>query len=313
LTRRFWKGIVYGFSVFSLWWGSALILYFTVGGAIGEAALSGVGYWFNFLGVFGKYVPPWYSPPWYTVGGWTYYPYHLNFMMGFLPFLFSFVGVGLRIRKKKTHDVLLVLFALSIYVLQSMASNKNPRYIMPSLPILYIYSAIGLIFVCTKIAGHVSSKLTKKNVARMISASCLITAVLIVGVMPLQSAMQIGYTPGMGFGSYLPFQQSLQIVKDTGEQGLIMPDSQENLFNTPTLTFYIASMDLNRKYGCCWSLSNPEEIQTFRIGEKSIKYVLVYNLSSSVSRYIQLHSEYFVLIDKAENSYGTIFVYKVKT
>lgn len=320
-SKRFWKGIMCGFLIFSAWWVSAIVVKFMVGGWIGETAFNGVTYWFDVFGVFGRYAPPWagqpwYAPaPWYTYEGWTYYANHLSSMMGILPFVFFFVGVSQRIKKMKRSDSLLILFFVSYYILQTFSSNKNPRYIIPCLPILFIYSSIGLANTYTNIKERVSLRVWAKN---MIAISLVIIFGL-GGLMPLLSAIKTNYTPGMGFGSSMPIQESLQIIRDDGNEGIIMPDSEDNYFNALTLTFYIASVDNDRKYGCHSPPSNVEDLLSFKIGDKGVRYILVHDLTSNVSRFVQSNPESFVLI--GENSYdyvvnnynyvGSIFTYRV--
>ncbi|MBS7281508.1 MAG: glycosyltransferase family 39 protein [Candidatus Freyarchaeota archaeon] len=84
-SRSFWRGILGGVLVFSTWWGSAFLVNFLVDGWIGEEAIKGVVYWFDFLGVFGRYVPPWYSPPWYKIEAWAYYPVICSLRWDFCP------------------------------------------------------------------------------------------------------------------------------------------------------------------------------------------------------------------------------------
>jgi len=307
-SKGFGKGIICGFLTFSPWWVSAIVVKIAVGGWIGETAIGGVAYWFDIFGVFGRYMPPWgYSPQWYTYEGWTYYANHLSFMMGVLPFVFSFIGIIYRIKKMKRTDFLLILFVFSNYVLQTFASNKNPRYIISCLPILYIYSSIGLTDTYMNIKKHVSPHVRVKN----LMAVSLIIIFALEGLMPLISAIKINYTPGMGFGTLVPIKESLQIIKDDGDGGIIMPDSEDNHFNVPTLTFYIASIDNNRKYGCRSPPPNVDDILSIKIEDKSVKYVLVHDSTSNVNRFIQSNPKCFVLIDKTENAYGSIFIYKV--
>lgn len=312
-SKRLWVGVLVGFLLFSTWWGSALIVNFVYGGWIGGAALGGIGYWFDFLGVFGKYVPPWYSPPWYTIEAWNYYPYHLSLMMGFLPLMFSFIGVGVRLRKKHEVDFLLVLFALFIYILQTFASNKNPRYIIPCLPILYLYSAVGLNYLHKHFARLTLPKPTRLTNAATIVGSAMVILVLFSGVLPLWFGIESQYIPGMGFNATLPIDESVRIVSDDGEAGVVMLDSTENLFNVPTVTFYLASADTDSKYECYGPLSSLDEILNFRVDGKNIRYVFVYNLNSTVNSLIHSNPDHFTLIGKAENAYGAISVYKTKT
>jgi 4-amino-4-deoxy-L-arabinose transferase-like glycosyltransferase len=311
LSRSFWRGILGGFLVFSTWWASAFLVDFLVDGWIGEEAIKGVTYWFDFFGVFGKYVPPWYSPPWYKIEAWAYYPDHLLFAMGILPFVFVFVGAFARLKKVRLVDVLLILFALGFYVLQTFASNKNPRYILPILPILYVYASVGL-------GSAFSSISEEKNLSKSLghirktTALLMIILVLVGGFLPLQSALEVKYTPGMGYGFEFPIRESLQIVMNDGEGGLIMLDTQDNLFNLPVVTFYLASVDENGLYGCHYGLSVPSEILNFTFGGKRVKYVLVMDVGSNIGRYVCANPEFFELLGKAENNYGNIYVYKVK-
>ncbi|MGQ9507319.1 MAG: ArnT family glycosyltransferase [Candidatus Bathycorpusculaceae bacterium] len=309
-SKSFGKGIFGGFLVFSTWWGSALTLNFVVNGWIGEEAIQGVTYWFDFFGVFGKYVPPWYSPPWYKIEAWAYYPDQLLFTMGLLPFVFVFVGVFARLRKVRLVDVLLILFALGFYTLQTFASNKNPRYILPILPILYVYASVGLSSAFASIIGEKSS--SRLEWIRKIPALLMIVVVLIGGFLPLRSALEVKYTPGMGYGFNFPIKESLQIVVNDGEAGLIMPDAQDNLFNVPVITFYLASLDKDGQYGCHFELSEPSEILNFTFGGKRVRYLLVRDLNSNIGRYVYAHPEFFTFLGKAENSHGSIHVYKVK-
>jgi hypothetical protein len=99
---------------------------------------------------------------------------------------------------------------------------------------------------------------------------------------------------------------------DDGEGGLVILDSKENLFNVPSITFYLASADTDSKYGCYEPLSSLDEILNFKVDGKSVKYVLVHDLNSTVNTLVHSRPDYFELIGKAENVYGVIFVYKVK-
>jgi len=310
-SKGFWKGILSGVFVFSTWWGSAFIVSFLVNGWIGEEAIKGVMYWFDFLGVFGRYVPPWYSPPWYKIEAWAYYPDQLLFAMGILPFVFVFVGVFARLRRARLADVLLILFALGFYVLQTFASNKNPRYILPILPILYVYASVGLSYASSSVTEEKSS--SKFEWIRKASALLMVVMVLAGGFLPLRSALEIRYTPGMAYGFDFPIKESLQVVMNDGEGGLVMVDAQDNLFNAPVITFYLASLDENGRYGCHFSLSEPSEILNFTFGGKSVRYVLVQDLNSNIGKYVYTHPEFFAFLGKAENSYGSIYIYKVKS
>jgi hypothetical protein len=310
-SKGFWKGILSGGFCFSTRWGSAFTVSFLVNGWIGEEAIKGVMYWFDFLGVFGRYVPPWYSPPWYKIEAWAYYPDQLLFAMGILPFVFVFVGVFARLRNARLADVLLILFALGFYVLQTFASNKNPRYILPILPILYVYASVGLSYASASVTEEKSS--SKFEWIRKASALLMVVMALAGGFLPLRSALEIRYAPGMGYGFDFPIKESLQVVMNDGEGGLVMVDVQDNLFNAPVITFYLASLDKNGRYGCHFSLSEPSEILNFTFGGKRVRYVLVQDLNSNIGKYVYTHPEFFAFLGKAENSYGSIYIYKVKS
>ena len=311
-SKGFWKGIGCGFLIFTTWWGSAVIVNFTVNGWVGNEALKGITYWFDFTGIFEKYIPPWYSPPWYKIEAWSFYPNQLISMMGILPFIFAFVGVGARLKKLKMVDLSLILFAIGVYVLQTFASNKNPRYIIPCLPILYAYSSVGVNSAYADIMGNDLLKATRIGTIKKCTAFALVMLVLAGGFIPMLSAVQANYIQGMLFGDTIPIRESLQIVGNDGNAGIIMPDSEENSFNVQTLTFYIASIDHDRKYGCCSPPSDPQQILSLQIGEKEAKYVLVYNSNSSISKFVQSTPEHFAFLGQVQNVYGTILVYRVQ-
>ncbi|MBS7281509.1 MAG: hypothetical protein KIH09_16960 [Candidatus Freyarchaeota archaeon] len=230
-----------------------------------------------------------------------------------MPFMFVFVGVFARLRKVQLVDVLLILFTLGFYVLQTFASNKNPRYILPVLPLLYVYASVGLSSAFASIAEDKgSSRLKSLEWIRKTGALLMIVVVFVSGFLPLLSALEVKYTPGMGYGFKFPIMESLQIVMNDGEGGLIVPDTQDNLFNVPAITFYLASVDGDGRYGCHFELSKPSEILNFTFDGKRIRYVLVRDFDSNIGRYVYNNSEFFALLGKAENSYGSIHVYKVK-
>jgi hypothetical protein len=310
LSKGFLKGMISGFLVFSVWWGSALLAYYVVGGQVGRNAVEGVGYWFNFFGVFGNYVPPWYSPQWSTYGGWTYYANSLTAIMGVLPFLFSFIGVFSRIKELRRTDYAMILFALGTYAIQSFASNKNPRYIITCLPILYIYSSVGLVSTCSNMV-KLLPRPKRAVVIQRLAATFLIVIFLAEAVMPLQSAINANYLPGMGFGTNLPIEESVRIIKNDGGDGIIVPDSEDNYLNVFTLTFYVAPIDNEGKLGCFAPPSKAEDILSSQTGNMEIRYVIAHDPYSNVSKFIQSNPCYFELIGKAENSYGTFLIYKI--
>jgi len=311
-SRNIWLGLLVGFSVFSIWVFSAVLTSFFVGGWVGEEAIKGVAYWLGFGGSFAGYVPPWYSPQWYTVEGWSYYMYELIVMMGALPFVFVFVGVFSRFKKMRVQDVLFVLFILAIYVFHTLASNKNPRYILPVLPLLYVYVGVGLKYAYERIAGSGPWKFFRVKVVRRLAGLALVTLVLIGGFMGLFWAIDQQYTPGMTVGTVIPYREAVQVIVDDGDEGIVMPDSQDNLFNAPSLTFYLASIDSDGRYGCYPPLLNVEEILSLEWEGQKVRYVLVYNLESDISKFVLSNEEYFAFLGKAENDCGSIYIYKVR-
>lgn len=311
-SRNIWLGLLVGFSVFSIWVFSAVLASFFVGGWVGEEAIKGVTYWLGFGGSFAGYVPPWYSPQWYTVEAWSYYMYELIIMMGALPFVFVFVGVFSRFKKMRVSDVLLVLFILAIYVFQTLASNKNPRYILPVLPLLYVYVGIGLKYAYARIAGSGPWRFFRVKMVRRLAGLALVTVVLIGGFVGLLSAIDHQYTPGMTVGTVIPYREAVQVLVDDGDGGIVMPDSQDNLFNAPSLTFYLASIDSDGRYGCHPPLSNVEDILSFEWGGQKLRYLLMYNLESDISKFVLSNAENFAFLAKAENDYGSIYIYKVR-
>ena len=311
-SRGFWKGILGGVSIFSTWWISAVLVNFLFDGWIGEEAIRGVKYWFDFSGVFGKYVPPWYSPPWYKIEAWYYYPMHLLFAMGLLPFVFVFVGVFARFRKAHLADLLLILFALGFYVLQTFASNKNPRYILPILPILYVYASVGLNFVLSSIRESNLPPPRKLGCAKRTIALLIVILVLAEAFLPLQHALEIGYIPGMRYGFDFDTRKVLEIVMNDKEGGLIILDTQDNLFNVYVITFHLASMDKNGKYGCYFGILEPNEIFNFTFCGKKVRYILVQDLNSNIGKYINANPEFFTLLGEVENTDRSIYIYKVK-
>ena len=92
-----------------------------------------------------------------------------------------------------------------------------------------------------------------------------------------------------------------------------MPDYQDNSFNAPSLTFYLASVDSTGRYGVCPQVSNPEDILSFEWGEKSVGHVLVHDLRSDIGKFVLSDTVHFVLLGEAENDWGSIYVYKVIT
>jgi len=308
-SKEFWKGIVSGSLLFSTWWVSALLLN-AAGGPIGEAASECLRSWFYF---FEGHVPPWYSPQWYMYEGWTYYASFSITLMGLLPFTFLFVGIGYKLKGLNRKDFLLIFFSLAIYVILSFGSNKNPRYIIPLFPIFFIYSSVGLnsAFLTFMERLFPMTKSALKRVAQILVATSLILIVLLGCLMPTLIAIRTRYIPGMGYGPSLPIQEALTIVVNDKDEGIIIPDSEDNYFNINTLTFYVTSIDYDRKYACHCSPSNPQDILSFRIGEKRIKYVLVHDSNSVVGEFVQVNQEYFFLLGVVENAYGIISVYKV--
>jgi predicted membrane-bound dolichyl-phosphate-mannose-protein mannosyltransferase len=312
-SKNVWLGLLAGFLVFSVWIFSAVLANFFVGGWVGEEAIKGVAYWFGAAGSFSGYVPSWFSPQWYTLEGWKYYIFELIFMMGILPFVLVFVGVFSKLRKMRAAGASLLLFVLLVYVLQTLASNKNPRYVLTFLPFLYVFAAVGLVYACTRIAGAKPWKLFDVNMARRVASAALIVAVLVGSFAGLFSAVENRYIPGMEFGSTLPYRESVQLVVKDSEGGLVMPDVQTNLFSAPALTFYLASVDSAGRFGCIPPLLNPNEILTYEWAGKAVRYVFVYDLGSNVSEFVSLHAENFALLGEAQNTYGSIYVYKVKS
>jgi hypothetical protein len=309
-SKGFRKGMIAGFLIFSIWWVSAFFVYFVFGGQVGGGALEGVGYWFNIFGVFGKYLPPWYSPAWTTYEGWTYYSDVLIAVMGILPFVFSFVGVLSRSKKFTRNDWAIILFALSTYAIQSFASNKNPRYIITCLPILYIYSSIGFVDVCSSM-DKLGARMKRAVAIPKLATIFTIFIFLAGAVMPLYSAINMQYVPGMGYGKNYPVAESVRIIKNDGSEGIIVSDSEDNFINFIILTFYVAPIDGERRFGCYETPSNPEELLSFHSDGKYIEYVIVHDPDSEISKFIQSNPGYFELIGKAENSYGSFQVYKV--
>lgn len=312
-SKGFWKGILSGLGCFSTWWGSAFTVNYLVNGWIGEAAIKGVMYWFDFRGVFGGYIPPWYSPPWYKIEAWGYYPNEILFTMGLLPFILVFTGVFSRLKKIKLVDALLILFALSFYALQTFVSNKNPRYIMPILPILYAYTGVGLNFVFMNLAEEQKPlNLVGLKWLKKIVALAIVIITMINGFLPLQQALVVKYTPGMPYGLNFPVKESLQIIINDGEGGLLLIDNQDNLFNLPVITFYLASLDENGLYGCHLAPSDPREILNLTIGGKRVRYILIRDLNSSIGKYIHDHPEIFTFLGKVESSNEDVYIYKVE-
>jgi hypothetical protein len=307
-SKNFWLGIASGFALFLTWVFSAYAVNFLVGGWVGQEAVKSVAAWLGLMG----YIPAWYSPQWFTVEGWNYYLYQLILTLGALPLVFSFVGAFRRFRKLRAADVLLILFVLGFYVMQTLITNKNPRYILPILPILYVYAAFGLKHAATNIAGVHSPKPLRFSKIRKIASSVLVVVVLASSLVGLLSAIEVGYLDfGMGVGTVLPYQESIQILKKDGGNGIVMPDTEDNWFNTPSLTFYLASADPDGRYGCIQPLPNPQDILTYQWAGKKLQYVFVYNLESDISKFISLNQNNFSLLGKAENTDGVIYVYKV--
>ncbi|MEM2440453.1 MAG: glycosyltransferase family 39 protein [Candidatus Bathyarchaeia archaeon] len=315
LTRSFWKGVLSGFACFSTWWGSALIVNFIVNGWIGAEAIKGVLYWFNFGGIFGGYIPPWDSPPWYKIEAWDYYTNVIIYTMGLMPFVFFCVGFLSRLKSKKLQlvDAILTLFSLTFYILLTFVSNKNPRYIMPILPILHVYAAIGLNSIYTGFNGE-RDPLDLTDFRRLKRAVTLIiiAVTMINGFLPLQRAITANHVPGKTYGFNSPVKDCLRIVMNDGESGLLLIDSEDNLFNAPVITFYLAAVDQNGRYGCHLSPSEPQEILNLTLGGKKVRYVLIRDLNSSVGRYVCAHPELFMFLGKVESDYINIHIYKVK-
>jgi hypothetical protein len=311
-SRNVWLGLLVGFSVFSIWVFSAVLTSFFVGGWVGEEAIKGVTYWLGFGGSFAGFVPPWYSPQWYTIEGWSYYLYELIIMMGALSFVFVFVGVFSRLKKMRMPDVLLVLFILATYVFQTFVSNKNPRYILPVLPLLYVYVGVGLKYAYARIAGSGPWRFFRVKVARRIAGLALVAVVLIGGFIGLVSAIERQYTTGMEIGAVVPYREAVGLVVDDGDGGIVMPDYQDNLFNAPSLTFYLASVDFDGRYGVYPQLADAEEILSFEWGGKKVRYLFVHDLESDIGKFVLADVDSFAFLGEVESDWGSIYVYKVR-
>jgi hypothetical protein len=311
LSKAFWLGIIVGGSIFSVWIVSALLTNLFIGGWFGSDAINGVKFWFGFAESISGYVPSWYSPQWYTLGGWLYYLYELIFMMGFLAFAFSFVGIFSRLKKISLTDSFAVFFVLGLYLLQTIISNKNPRYALPFLPLLYVYAGVGLYYSFSRISGKSPIKPIGVGTLKRGVAMALVVVALVGSLPGLFSAVESRYLPGMAFGTFLPYQETLHIITNDGTKGLVMPDVEVNSFNTPTLTFYLASIDSGGRFGCIAPLSSPADIFTYELAGKTVRYVLVYDQNSSINKFISLHPDNFSRLGKNEDYNNTIFVYKV--
>jgi 4-amino-4-deoxy-L-arabinose transferase-like glycosyltransferase len=307
-------GIIIGVLVFSIYVFSAFLARSMDSGFVGGDAMKGLSYWFGGGGTLTGFTPPWYSPQWFTVEGWQYYLFELIFMMGALALLFSLIGILSRLKNKgHSHfqDVFLLLFVAGLYILETITSTKNPRYVLPLLPILFVYAGAGLSYAYTKIAGNRGSNVFGKVTIRKTLGILTVVVVLLAGVPLLLSTLEKNYIPGMEFGATIPYHEAVQIITRDGETGLVMPDTQNNLFNAPALTFYLSSIDTNGKYGCVPPVSNAAEIQNYQWAGKNLRYVLAYNSSSEISNYIKAHQDQFSLIGQAKKNNATILVYKL--
>lgn len=313
-SKKFWMGLSCGFLLFSTWWMSALLLKVAEGGWLGEEAFRKVLEW---VYVSTGCIPAWYSPPWYKYQGWTYYTEALTYLMGLLPLIFSFIGIGCKLRKMKRSDVLLISYSASMYVLLSFLTTKNIRYVVVCLPTLYIYASLGLITTYEKInerAFQRPSVSSGRKIMRGLISAALIVIFVLVCLTHTFIAMR-DPQEGMGTSAYnpfLPMQEVMQIISNDKDEGVIIYDSEDNYFNIQTISFYVASVDYERKYACHWGLlSDPKEIFSVRIGEKEAKYVLVHDPKSALGEYIGSNPDYFILLGSTGDNYGTISVYKI--
>jgi hypothetical protein len=314
LSRSLLMGILVGVLIFSIYVFSAFFARIGDKGFVGEDAMKGLGYWFGFGGSLTGFTPPWYSPQWFTSGGWIYYFFELVFMMGALALLFSFVGIVSRLKNKgspRSLDVFLLLFVAGLYILETLTSTKNPRYALPLMPILFVYTGIGLSYAYTKIASNQRKTFLRKTNVKKTLGVFIIIAILLAGVPALFSTVQNNYIPGMEFGATIPYREAVQIIVEDGGSGLVMLDNQNNLFSAPALTFYLASIDANGKYGCVPPVSNATEIQNYQWAGKNLRYILSYNETSEISNYIKSNPNQFSLLGRAQRRNETILVYKL--
>ena len=198
--------------------------------------------------------------PWTSISGWTYYLYLLPAQFGIITLFLAFVGLAGKIRKHNTEELYLILTVLLVYLAFVLLPNKDPRYTMPFITTMCIFSSLGAIKI---------SSLTSNSFYKGIILALTAALVLVASLYAILSSSAINY-PDAGLNEVAD-----RLVKEAS--GMVAVINETDELNVQSVSFYLAARDPELKFGVHWS--NWLNSSKYVVSREILNYIALFNIT----------------------------------
>ncbi len=221
------------------------------------------------------------GPPWTDLSAWYYYGILLLRSTGISVGVLTFLGIAWGLFRRNKKDNFLLLFVLIILLAFTISWNKQFRYILPCIPILFLYVGIG-IDKATKAAIKVLSRykigINQKNWQYIVFCLIFVFSFAEFFSVNYPSLIKLTNRPS------LPLEEATQYIAEhtplnTNYKYRVLQIGRDNYFSPFAFSFYIMKFDREHNI----EILNPYSIESLDMN------------SDSIDSFVQKERIYFII------------------
>lgn len=181
------------------------------------------------------------DPTWQTVAGWVYYIERVPRQLGWMAAVLALVGIAVRIRDRVRNQAELALLAAVgfVYLMFVFLDNKDPRYVMPYLPLLTIFAARGVLAVSDLIRD-----LDWPTGVNVTQRAAVVALLLVLALSATTAGHRVNHTDS-------GIEAAAEYVTER-DPGLVVVYKNTNSVAVSAISFYVAANDPGLDHSVAW-------------------------------------------------------------
>ncbi|MFX1518781.1 MAG: ArnT family glycosyltransferase [Promethearchaeota archaeon] len=208
------------------------------------------------------------GPPWFSISAWYHYGVSLYRLTGLFILMLIFLGIAWSLLRRRQTDVFLLLFVAIILITFTISWNKQFRYILPCIPILFLYVGISIDNIARIITKFLSARkiiVNRKN--------CKHVLFFLFFVFSFAEFFSINYShiSTLTDRPSLPLEEAAayiveHIPSNTNYKYRVLQIRMDNYFSPFAFSFYVMKYDRDHKV----EILNPHSIESLNLNPESI-------------------------------------------